>query len=150
MAASPYDLRKKTRKAQLDDVRRQAQARMETVSKLEKSKQFQEGARLTPKAGVPQNIRDAQRRRVEGEGRTGPATVMNGNRFPTVAKAQQESQTRRVWQVGLGAGNSPARQATRGTLVIKDGKRYYRRKSDGKAIPIDSSGRVIRRRGVSP
>ena len=138
MAASPYDQRKKTRKAQLDQVRQTAQQRMQTVAKLERR-----GHNDTTNGPRPLGPARSQ-------GQTGPATVINGDKLPSVAGPRRDAQIRKVWETALGVRYSPARQATRGELVLRGDKRFYRRRSDGKAIPIDSSGRVIRRRGVSP
>jgi hypothetical protein len=144
MAASPYDQRKKTHKARLDEVRQKAQSRMETVAKLERRGTTAPRSDVIGRTGKAEVIGPT-------EGQTGRAKVMNGDKFPSVAKARADQTTRQLWRVGLGEGNTAQRQATRGNLVIKGDQRYYRRRSDGKAIPIDSSGRVIRRRrGVSP
>jgi hypothetical protein len=149
MAPSPYDLRKKTRRAQLDQARVEAQSRMETVAKLERRGHYDtpngprpmgdtSQARLIPPGGPAPRARP--------EGRTGRAEVINGQKFPSVAGPRRDAQTRKVWETALGVNYSPSRRAARGELLVRGDRQYYRRKRDGKAIPIDSNGNVIRNR----
>lgn len=147
MAASPYDIRKKTRNARLDEIRQQAQSRMKIASRVEdKAKLIRPGAAPTRTDPVGR----ARQGTPSPEGRTGPAKVVNADRFPSIAGPRQQATNRKIWDIA-----TPGRSESRGTMVIKHSPKlgalqtYYRRKTDGKAIPIDSTGRVIRRRGTS-
>lgn len=136
--ASPFDLRKKNRQAALHQVREEARSRMETVAKLERR------GTTAPKEDVIGKRTGKVQVIGPTEGRTGPAKPVNAERFPSIAGPRQAQAERRIWDIV-----TPGRGATRGTPLVRGDKMFYRRKGDGKAIPIDSTGRVIRRTGTS-
>lgn len=129
---SPYDARTNSRRAQLDGVRRNAAKRFKTVADLE--------ARQTERA---QTV-NAQKPMIQS-GKPMDSSGSDREKVETLRSSSQFAQNESLWRKALADRATPQRLATRGEMVVKGNKRFYRRKSDGKAIPIDANGNVIRR-----
>ncbi len=153
MAASPYDRANNTQRNTRDDIRRRAASRLKTVSDLERRR------------GELDQLQRQQKQASTG-GEMAPSTTASGrggervSSLKTLEQAQSlkrlaaqrarinpdsvKRDTEAYWRMGLGQGATPARMQTRGAPIVRGNKMFYRRKSDGKAIPIDSTGKVIR------
>lgn len=88
-----------------------------------------------------------QRRQAQEAARqSGRPAPVSGAQNTKVQTAATLAQTSKIWAKRM-AGPSEADQAMRrlrlGMDFRRDGQRYYRRLSDNKVIPIDSSGRVV-------